>query len=133
VKCREFEGAISIFGRMEEKGVEPDEATLVNTLSACVPLGNLELVRKIYRYMNAKFRFSIPIGNVSLDLYAKCGCLDMARSFFDGMLARNVISWDTMVSGYVNSGQLDEVRELFDRSPARDVVLWKAKINGYVQ
>ena len=133
VRCREFESAISLFGRMEEEGVEPDEATFVSTLSACVQLGNLELGRKIHRYMNAKFRFSVPMGNALLDLYAKCGCLDMARSFFDGMPARNVISWTTIVSGYLNSGQLDEARDLFDRSPSRDIVLWTAMINGYVQ
>lgn len=133
VKCGKFGDAISIYWKMDQEGVMPDEATLVGTLSACVSTGNLELGTRIHRYMNEEFTFSIPLGNALLDMYAKCGCVDMARRFFDRMPARNVISWTSMVSGYVNSGQLNEARQLFDQSPAKDVILWTSMINGYVQ
>ena len=82
--------------------MEHDEATLVSTfgLSACSWVSG----RKIHRYMNEGSRLSIPMGNALLDLHAKCGCLDMARGFFYSMPARNVISWTTMVSGYLRQG-----------------------------
>lgn len=134
VKCREYKEAVAVFEKMEGEGVEPDEATLVSMLSACVQLRDLERGKQIRRYMDDEgFRLSVPIGNVLLDLYVKCGCLDMGRSLFDAMPTRNVISWTTMVWGYVNSGQLDEARDLFDRCPEKDVILWTAMINGYVQ
>ncbi|ONK80715.1 uncharacterized protein A4U43_C01F20940 [Asparagus officinalis] len=133
VRGREFEGAISVFEKMAEEGLEPDEATLVSTLSACVQLRNLELWKKFRRYINESFKFSLPIGNVLLDLYAKCGCLDLARTSFDGMPMRNVISWTNMISGYLNLGRLHEARELFDSSPTKDIILWTTMLNGYVQ
>ncbi|KAG1334099.1 pentatricopeptide repeat-containing protein [Cocos nucifera] len=133
VKCGKFGDAISVYWRMDQEGVKPDEATLVSTLSACVSTGNLELGTRIHHFMNEEFRFGVPLGNALLDMYAKCGRVDMARRFFDRMPERNVISWTSMVSGYVNSGQLDEARQLFNRSPVKDVILWTAMINGYVQ
>ena len=66
-------------------------------------------------------------------MYSKCGCLSIARQIFDAMPTKNVICWNSMVSGYVNCGQLDETRDLFERGPVRDLVLWTAMINGYVQ
>ncbi|XP_072983717.1 pentatricopeptide repeat-containing protein At1g31430 [Typha latifolia] len=133
VKCGRFEEAISVYRRMERESIKPDEATLVTTLSACVPIGDLELGKNIHRHMDEELGFSITLGNALLDMYAKCGCLDAARRLFGTMPSRNVISWTIVVSGYVNSGQLDEARELFTKSPAKDVILWTAMINGYVQ
>ncbi|PWA68058.1 pentatricopeptide repeat (PPR-like) superfamily protein [Artemisia annua] len=66
----------------------------------------------------------------------RCGIwnlVDVAREIFDGLPKKNVISWTSMVSGYVSCGMLDEARRLFDQSPVKDIVLWTAIINGYVQ
>lgn len=134
VKCGQFEDAIRVFKRMNcESSLKPDEATIVSTLSACTSLKILELGKEIHYYVANKFRFTEIINNALLDMYSKCGCLDIARQIFDAMPVKNLICWTSMVSGYVNCGQLDEARVLFERSPSRDIVLWTAMINGYVQ
>ncbi|PKA49544.1 Pentatricopeptide repeat-containing protein [Apostasia shenzhenica] len=133
VKCKKFAAAVSTFREMKDSGVEPDEATLVSCISACAAMGNMELGKKIHSSMEKELRFSVPLGNAIVDMYAKCGNLEAARLFFDIMPTRNVISWTSMVSGYANAGQLGEARKLFDESPTRDVILWTAMINGYVQ
>ncbi|KAA8523061.1 hypothetical protein F0562_009484 [Nyssa sinensis] len=134
VRCDRFEDAIKVFRRMQqESNLKPDEATVVSTLSACTALKNLELGKEIHWYVSNEVGFTTIIGNSLLDMYSKCGCLNIARQIFDAMPTKNVICWTSMVSGYVNCGQLEEARELFERSPVRDIVLWTAIINGYVQ
>lgn len=134
VRCRRFEDAVNVFQRMRREGNEkPDEATVVSTLSACTALKNLELGKEIHSSVGNELEVTIIISNALLDMYAKCGCLSVARQIFDEMPKKNVICWTSMVSGYVNCGQLDEARELFERSPVRDIILWTAMINGYVQ
>ncbi|KAF5482110.1 hypothetical protein F2P56_002702 [Juglans regia] len=134
VRCRRFEDAVNVFQRMRrESNVKPDEATVVSTLSACTALKILELGKEIHDYIGKELEVTIIISNALLDMYAKCGCLSVARQIFDEMPKKNVICWTSMVSGYINCGQLDEARELFERSPVRDIVLWTAMINGYVQ
>ncbi|KAI3868240.1 hypothetical protein MKX03_000151 [Papaver bracteatum] len=134
VRCGKFEDALVIYRKMrEESGFKPDEATLVSTLSACAALRNLELGKEIQLYIRSEHEFTILLSNALLGMYSKCGCLVQARQVFDEMPVKNVITWTSIVSGYVNSGLIDEARELFKRSPVRDVVLWTAMINGYVQ
>ncbi|GAV62537.1 PPR domain-containing protein/PPR_2 domain-containing protein [Cephalotus follicularis] len=134
VKCRRFEDAVNVFRRMrEESNVNPDEATVVSTLSACTALMYLELGKEIHWYVREELQLNAIIGNALVDMYCKCGCLSIARDIFDQMPTKNVICWTCMVSGYVNCGQLDEARAFFERSPVRDIVLWTAMINGYVQ
>ncbi|KAI3524526.1 hypothetical protein L1887_03184 [Cichorium endivia] len=134
VKCKKFEDAVSVYLQMrEEESVKPEEATIVSTLSACIALKNLELGKEIHHYVTHHIGFTTKIGNTLVDMYCKCGCLNIARQIFDGLPKKNVICWTSMVSGYVNCGKLDEARLLFDRSPVKDIVLWTAMINGYVQ
>ncbi|MBA0690274.1 hypothetical protein Goari_007962 [Gossypium aridum] len=134
VKCGKFEDAVNLFGLMRKEGlVKPNEATIVSTLSACTALGRLDLGKEIDHYAREELELTTIIGNALLDMYCKCGCLDIARKLFDDMPSKNVNCWTSMVSGYVNVGQLAEARRLFERSPVRDVVLWTAMINGYVQ
>lgn len=134
VRCKRFGDAVAVFRRMEqERNLKPDEATYVSTLSACIGLKDLELGKYIHNFVNKELKFSIRVGNALLDMYSKCGNLELARKLFDQMPEKNVICWTSMVSGYANSGMLDEARELFDRSPIKDVILWTAMINGYVQ
>lgn len=134
VRCRKFQDAVDVFRRMREEGnMKPDEATIASALTACVALKDLELGGEIHRYVVKELQITVIIGNALLDMYSKCGCLDIAREIFDGMPAKNVNCVTSLVSGYINSGRLDEARKLFDRSSFRDTVLWTAMINGYVQ
>nr|AYM00506.1 pentatricopeptide repeat protein [Salvia miltiorrhiza] len=134
VKSSRFEDAVNVYRRMrQEASLQPDEATIVSTLSACTALKNLDLGREIHEYVSEKLGFTMIIGNALIDMYAKCGCLEIARGLFDAMPEKNVICWTSMVSAYTNSGCLDEARDFFERSSVKDLVLWTTMINGYVQ
>ncbi|KAH6758597.1 Pentatricopeptide repeat superfamily protein [Perilla frutescens var. frutescens] len=134
VKSSRFEDAVNVYRRIRlEASVQPDEATVVSTLSACTALKNLDLGREIHEYVGTKLGFTMIIRNALLDMYAKCGCLEIAQEIFDAMPEKNVICWTSMVSAHANFGRLDEARALFERSPVKDLVLWTAMINGYVQ
>lgn len=134
VKGNRFESALDVYRRMQiEAGMLPDEATVVSTLSACTALQSLDIGQEIHDYVNHQLGFTTRIQNALLDMYAKCGCLDIAREIFDSILDKNLVCWTSMVSGYANCGRLDEARALFERSPERDPVLWTVMIHGYVQ
>uniref|UniRef100_A0A6N2NJT4 Pentatricopeptide repeat-containing protein n=1 Tax=Salix viminalis TaxID=40686 RepID=A0A6N2NJT4_SALVM len=60
--------------------------------------------------------------NLLIDGYVKVGDMGFARSLFDEMSERNVISWTSMIYGV-----------LFDAMPGKNLVSWNAMIGGYCQ
>ncbi|KAL1803961.1 hypothetical protein ACET3Z_032608 [Daucus carota] len=67
-----FEEAIKHFRRMQNKGIEPDEMTMVTVASACGYLGALDLAKWTYRY--------IKTNNIYCDLRLNTALVDMFSS-----------------------------------------------------
>ncbi|KAK4397612.1 Pentatricopeptide repeat-containing protein, chloroplastic [Sesamum angolense] len=53
------------------------------------------------------------VGSALIDMYAKCGCLDMARRVFESMPNRNVITWNVIIMAYGMHGEGEEALSLF--------------------
>ena len=50
---------------------------------------------------------------------------------FDKMYTKDIISWNTMISGFVKLGSIQDAHQLFDRMPERNVVSRNVVIDGY--
>ncbi|PKU70365.1 Pentatricopeptide repeat-containing protein [Dendrobium catenatum] len=61
------------------------------------------------------------------------GRFDAARQLFDQMPRRTIVSWNTMLSGYLSNDQYSSALWLFDAMPHRDEVSWNTMINGHVR
>ena len=46
------------------------------------------------------------VQNSLLSFYSECGCFNGARKLFDEMLNRDVVSWNSMIIGYLKVGIL---------------------------
>ncbi|WOH13311.1 hypothetical protein DCAR_0832820 [Daucus carota subsp. sativus] len=109
--------ALRMFHEMRVGGINPDGVTIVSALSACSQLGCLETAEKIYEFGRREGRVegNVFIDNARLDVYVKCGCMDMAFKLFNRMPYRNVISWSTMIGGYALNGESGIALKLFSR------------------
>ncbi|XP_055814194.1 pentatricopeptide repeat-containing protein At3g22690-like [Solanum dulcamara] len=63
---------------------------------------------------------NIIVETAFLDLYSKCGVVECARTVFDEMSSRNLVTWNAVISGYVQNGQECEGLELFYRMKCRE-------------
>ncbi|KAL2485999.1 Pentatricopeptide repeat-containing protein [Abeliophyllum distichum] len=135
VRSGKAKDALRIYKEMEmEMDVNPDEVTMIGVVSACAQLEDLKLGREFRQYIREKgLNMSIPLANALMDMYVKCGDLEEAKTLFDRMEDRTMVSWTTMVVGYARFGYLDAARKLFDEMPDKDVVPWNALIGAYVQ
>uniref|UniRef100_A0ACD5ZQ14 Uncharacterized protein n=1 Tax=Avena sativa TaxID=4498 RepID=A0ACD5ZQ14_AVESA len=127
--------ALELFWRMAEDGeARPDEVTMIGVVSGCGQLRDLELGRRLHGYVEtARVRCTVRMMNVLMDMYVKCGDLERAKSVFDSIGSKTVVSWTTMVVGYAKFGMMDEARRVFDEMPERDAFPWNALMAGYVQ
>ncbi|KAL6627326.1 hypothetical protein ACP70R_031052 [Stipagrostis hirtigluma subsp. patula] len=122
------------FVDMVRAGVTPTPATYVSVLSACGKGRDVLLGMQVHkRLVQSGVLPDLAVGNALVDMYAECADMDVAWKLFDGMPVRNVVSWTSVIFGFVRIGQVDRARALFDCMPERDAIAWTAMIDGYVQ
>ncbi|KAA8520345.1 hypothetical protein F0562_014601 [Nyssa sinensis] len=122
VKMGYWKEGIRVFFEMCEAKFRADEMTMVIVLSACAKLGDLSLGRKIHKYMHDnKVTLDIYIGNALVDMYLKCGDACFARKVFNEMPVKNVVSWNSMISGLAQQGEFKEALDVFRKMQSRGV------------
>ncbi|KAK7273063.1 hypothetical protein RIF29_14109 [Crotalaria pallida] len=111
--------ALQMFNQMRNTDVKPDGIALVSILKAYIDADDLEQGRSLHGCVIKMGLEHEPNLLISLTaLYAKCGQVTVARSFFDQMEAPNVNMWNAMISGYTKNGHAEEAANLF-----RDMIL----------
>ncbi|KAJ0986038.1 hypothetical protein J5N97_004394 [Dioscorea zingiberensis] len=97
--------ALKLFFQMQSARIRPDCYTMVGVLSACARLGALELGQQASRLMDMNEFLSNPVlGTALIDMYAKCGSVAKAWTIFEGMMERDLIVWNAMISGLAMTG-----------------------------
>eukprot|EP01018_Ginkgo_biloba_P036695 Gb_15537 [translate_table: standard] len=106
--------ALTLFLEMQLADVMPNSVTMVSALPACAHLAALQQGKCIHGYIiKSGFESDIAVGTALIDMYAKCGSIEIARQFFDKMSKRNVISWSAMIAGYGMHGLGKDALALF--------------------
>ncbi|XP_017240484.2 pentatricopeptide repeat-containing protein At2g36730 [Daucus carota subsp. sativus] len=109
-----FSDGIEYFRRMRDLGYECDETTMVIMLSGCAEIGNLSLGKWIHTQVIGRgLVVNCRLGTALVDMYAKCGAVDLSRSVFDRLFERNVWTWSAMVLGLAQHGFATEALEMF--------------------
>ena len=130
--------ALKALVRMQEDGFQPTQYSHVNALQACSQLLDLRHGKQIHgRIVVADLGENTFVRNAMTDMYAKCGDIDKARLLFDGMIDKNVVSWNLMISGYVKMGNPNECIHLFNEMQLSglkpDLVTVSNVLNAYFQ
>jgi pentatricopeptide repeat protein len=126
--------ALTLFHQMQRTGVEVDEFTFSSILPACGKLRFLEQGIDIHQSIIERgFLSDVVVASALVDMYAKCGSIYKARSLFDKMPQKNVVSWNAMIVGYTQNGVLEEALKLFNEMSRPDVVSWSAIVAGYAK
>jgi len=126
--------SISVFVKMLRVGVSPDYLTYPFLMKASARLLKRELGAAVHAHVvQTGFESDRFIQNSLIHMYASCRDIVYARQTFDGMLTRNLVSWNAMLDGYSKCGDVNSAREVFELMPERDVVSWSSLIDGYVK
>eukprot|EP01018_Ginkgo_biloba_P037418 Gb_09410 [translate_table: standard] len=114
--------ALTLFHQMQVEGVKPNQVTLLSIIPLCADIGDLQQGKGIHDYIIRRgFESIVTVGTALIHMYAKCGCIEIARQLFDKMSERNVISWNAMIAGYAQNGHGNEALILFNQLQLADV------------
>lgn len=108
------------FDMSVEVSFRPNSVTLMTILPGCAALAALTKGKEIHAYaFRNRLESDVAVGSALVDMYAKCGCLNMARRVFESMPNRNVITWNAMILAYGMHGEGGEALALFRKMVAK--------------
>ncbi|PKA53552.1 Pentatricopeptide repeat-containing protein [Apostasia shenzhenica] len=109
------EKALSLFDRMLEEGVSPNNFTLTVSLASCATIGALSFGVRIHKYVKRRgFCEDGAIGTALIDMYSKCGKVELASQLFDRMQERDIQTWTSMIMGWAVHGRWREALQYFE-------------------
>ncbi|KAE8669654.1 Pentatricopeptide repeat-containing protein [Hibiscus syriacus] len=92
---------LHVLDLLDEGSLEPNPTLYHVLLKKCTFLRKPKLGKIVHAHiLNSPFRADAIILNTLLNMYAKCGCLEDARSLFDEMPVRNMVTWTTLITAY---------------------------------
>ncbi|XP_016903260.2 pentatricopeptide repeat-containing protein At2g13600 isoform X2 [Cucumis melo] len=111
-----------------------DSSPFSKLLNQCVRSRSARDTSRVHAcIIKSPFASETFIQNRLIDVYGKCGCVDVARKLFDRMLERNIFSWNSIICAFTKSGFLDDAVHIFEKMPEVDQCSWNSMISGFEQ
>lgn len=107
------EQALKLFTDKKWAGVSPNSVTLASIISACRQADNSKFGRLVHGF---GLKLGLQDANVSsalVGMYAKCDMMEDANYLFKTISNKDVITWNSIMSGYAQNGYAYEALKLF--------------------
>lgn len=131
---RQFRESFCFYVRLQRFGLCPNTHAVSSALRACARIetrtGGIMIHGQVYRY---GFCNCVYVGTALVDLYTKLGDMETASKVFEEMPVKNVVSWNSILSGHLKTGNVAEAHKVFDEIPEKDVISWNAILSGYAR
>ncbi|KAL3511074.1 hypothetical protein ACH5RR_030475 [Cinchona calisaya] len=126
IKCHVWNGffqeSIGLYQNMLLKLTQLSSFIFPSVLRACSGIGDLGFGQKVHgRIIKSGFESDFIIETSLLNVYGEMGCLSSARKVFDNMSVRDVVSWSSIISSYVQNGQASEGLDIFGKMVMKGV------------
>nr|DAD43614.1 TPA_asm: hypothetical protein HUJ06_001844 [Nelumbo nucifera] len=93
--------AVEFFKKMQFVNVHPDHTTLAVILNSCAGIGFLNGGKQVHAVsIKSVLDADMFVASALIDMYSKCGNIDMARHVFDRMHERDDVCWNSMIAGF---------------------------------
>ncbi|CAN4085672.1 unnamed protein product [Withania somnifera] len=134
-----FEEAFECFGKVHFEEFELEFFLYPVVLKICCGYGGVELGKQLHgTVIKYGFASNIYVGNALIDMYGKCGSLDIAKEVLSNMSKRDCVSWNSVITAFAANGMLSEALDVFNKMSAEDhltpnFVSWSALVGGFSQ
>ncbi|KAK3042267.1 hypothetical protein RJ639_001862 [Escallonia herrerae] len=120
---------------MKRDGVLPDKYVFPKVIRACAQPYLLKVGIQIHKEaISYGWESNVHVCNSLIDMSSKCGDILSARRVFDIMVERDLLSWNTMISGYVCIGFLalavEFLRSMGSEGFEPDIVTWNTVMDA---
>ncbi|XP_023634014.1 pentatricopeptide repeat-containing protein At4g19220, mitochondrial [Capsella rubella] len=103
--------SLKYFKLMSGLGKEADNVTFSGVISACGSLEDLSLGESFHGLVIKSGYIPeahVSVANSIISMYSKCGDTEAAETVFEELLCKDVISWNSILSGFSANGMFQE-------------------------
>ncbi|XVF31504.1 hypothetical protein REPUB_Repub16aG0151600 [Reevesia pubescens] len=116
--------ALDLFILMQIEGFRPNFPSLISILSVCASLASLDHGRQVHaQLVRSQFDVEVYVASVLITMYIKCGDLVKAKLVFDRFPSKDIVMWNSMISGYAQHGLGEEALQIFQSMFSSGMVL----------
>ncbi|ONK66610.1 uncharacterized protein A4U43_C06F10140 [Asparagus officinalis] len=106
--------AAPLFNSMKLDRVQPNEVTFIALIYSVSPEDSLAIGNMIHGIcFKTGILSEVNVSNSLITMYAKLGYTVESRKIFDEMSYKEVISWNSLISGYAQNDQCEEALRAF--------------------
>ncbi|KAL6649781.1 hypothetical protein ACP70R_014005 [Stipagrostis hirtigluma subsp. patula] len=114
VRGSHLKDAINLFSRLVDSGLVPDGFSFSSVLSACARAGARQYGIWVHQLMTELgVEMNYILSSALVDMYAKCGRINLAVEIFNKVNRNHVSVWNAMIGGLAAHGLGSDVVILF--------------------
>lgn len=126
--------SVRAYKLMLEEGESPNRITFSTMLILASGRSLVDLGRQIHcQITKLGFESYVFVGSPLVDMYSKAGLIEDAKLVFEKMCERNLVLYNTMITGLFRCGMIEESKRLFGEMRERDSISWTIMITGFTQ
>ncbi|KAK7343845.1 hypothetical protein VNO77_12911 [Canavalia gladiata] len=96
---------VDLFCEMRKTGIRPNEFTVATCLKACSMCSDVSLGKQVQaEVVKVGLLSDVFVGSALVNLYAKCGEMDLADKVFFCMPEQNEVLWNVLINGHAQEG-----------------------------
>ncbi|KAM5567524.1 putative pentatricopeptide repeat-containing protein [Rosa sericea] len=124
--------AAKVYGLMLRDGAGNLTRITFSTLLVLTSNRGCEKLGRQFHGHIVKFGFEsyVFVGSPLIDMYSKAGLLLDAKRVFELMPERNVVMYNTLITGLLRCGLIGDAECLFGDMPEKDSISWTTMITG---
>ncbi|XP_023752325.1 putative pentatricopeptide repeat-containing protein At1g64310 isoform X1 [Lactuca sativa] len=110
----EYHNALIYFRKLNSCGKKPDSVLISILLAVTSQLVTLAPGVELHGYaIRHNLHSEVMVSSALIDMYSKCGFLDLALKVFDEMPKRNIVSYNSVIASFGLYGLASEAFEVF--------------------
>ncbi|KAM4118845.1 hypothetical protein ACJW30_03G013700 [Castanea mollissima] len=106
--------ALNLFAVMQREGVRPNFPSLISVLGLCASLASLDHGKQVHgQLVRSQYDLDVYVASVLITMYVKCGNLVKAKLVFDRFAPKDIVMWNSIITGYAQHGLGEEALQVF--------------------
>ncbi|XP_060174657.1 pentatricopeptide repeat-containing protein At4g02750-like [Lycium barbarum] len=117
VQYGDFMKALELFKLMLNEGTtRPNHFTFSTVLDACAGHSAVLVGNQVHTcILKSGFPLDVVLLTSLVDMYAKCGDIEVAFCIFESIDRRNLVAWNSIIGGYARHGLAERAIQEFER------------------